>query len=357
MNITLKEIKDIRSDNCITIIATTHRTKPDYLNDGLRLKNLIKEAEDRLMADTTKRNAKSLVEKLNKLTGEIDHSQNLESLMLFVNDEVAKYTRLPINVEDRVVIDDTFATRDLVRAMRLETHYYILVLSQEKTRLIEAMNDKIIQEIGSPFPFENTQYFSKNRAAKAIASRQTSLMSEYFNQADKKVNDVRKDNPLPVLICGLEENHNEYIKVADKKHSIFDVFLSKNKINDPAHSIVAESWEILKDYLIQKNNERKVELKKAVGENKFLSDTNEIWKGISEGRIQTLFIEQGLFQPAVMNDDEIVYVSNEERNDIGVIDDIYDEMIEANMDFGGDVVFLPKGELTKFNGFGAITRY
>ena len=58
-----------------------------------------------------------------------------------------------------------------------------------------------------------------------------------------------------------------------------------------------------------------------------------------------------------MNDDEIVYVSNEERNDTGVIDDIYDEMIEANMDFGGDVVFLPKGELTKFNGFGAITRY
>ncbi len=357
MNITLKEIKDIRSENCITIIATTHRTKPDYLNDGLRLKNLIKEAEDRLMADTTKRNAKSLIEKLNKLAAEIDHSQNLESLMLFVNDEVAKYTRLPITVEDRVVIDDTFATRDLVRAMHLETHYYILVLSQEKIRLIEAMNDKIIQEIGTPFPFENTQYFSKNRAANAIASRQTSLIAEYFNQADKRVNDVRKDNPLPVLICGLEENHNEYIKVADKKHSIFDVFLSKNKINDTAHSIVAESWEIVRDYLVQKNNERKVELKKAVGENKFLSDTNEIWKAISEGRIQTLFIEQGQFQPAVMKDDEIVYVSNQERNDTGVIDDIYDEMIEANMDFGGDVVFLPKGELTKFNGFGAITRY
>ena len=357
MNITLKELKDIRTENCITVIATTHRAKPDYLNDGLRLKNLIKEAQDRLMADTSKRNAIHLVEKLNKLASEIDHSQNLESLMLFVNDKVAEYTRLPIKVEDRVVIDDTFATRDLVRAMHLETHYYILVLSQEKIRLIEAMNDKIIQEIGNPFPFENTQYFSKNRAAAAIASRQTSLIAEYFNQADKKVNDVRKDKPLPVLICGLDENHNEYIKVADKKHSIFDVFLNKNKINDTAHSIVDESWEIVKNYVIQKNNERKADLKKAVSENKFLSDTNEIWKAISEGRIQTLFIEQGLFQPAVMKDDQVVYVSNEERNDTGVIDDIYDEMIEANMDFGGDVVFLPKGELTKFNGFGAITRY
>ncbi len=357
MNITLKELKDIRSENCITIIVTTHRTKPDYLNDGLRIKNLIKEVEDRLMADTSKRNATSLIEKLNTLAATIDHSQNLESLMLFVNNEVAEYTRLPIKVEDRVVIDETFATRDLIRAMHLESQYYILVLSQDKIRLIEAMNDKIIKEVGKPFPYENTQFFTKNRAAGAIASKQTSLIAEYFNQADKKLNEIRKNNPLPVLICGLEENHNEYLKIADKKHSIFSVFLNKNKINDPVHSIVEESWGIVKDYVIKMNNERKEELRRAVGENKFLSDTNEIWKAISEGKIQTLFIEQGLFQPAVMKNDEIVYVSNEERNDTGVIDDIFDEMIEANMDFGGDVVFLPKGELTKFNGFGAITRY
>ena len=357
MNITLKKLKDIRSENCITIIATTHRTKPDYLNDGLRLKNLIKEAEDRLMADTTKRNATGLIEKLNNLASSIDHSKNLESLLLFVNDDIAEFTRLPIKVEDRIIIDDTFATRDLIRAMHLETHYYILVLSQEKTRLLEVMNDKVIQEVGNPFPYENTQFFSKNRAAAAIASKQTSLIAEYFNQADKLVNEVRKENPLPVLICGLEENHNEYLKIADNKTSIFEVYLNKNMINEPAHTIVEESWEVVKEYIVQKNNARKEDLKKAVGQNKFLSDTNEIWRAISEGKIQTLFIEQGLFQPAVMKDDEIVYVSEEKRNNKGVIDDIYDEMIEANMDFGGDVVFLPKGELSKFNGFGAITRY
>lgn len=357
MDMTLKELKDIRSENCITIIATTHRTKPDYLNDGLHLKNLIKEAEERLKADTTKRNAQSLIDKLHKLAGEIDHSQNIESLMLFVNDDIAEYTRLPLKVEDRVVIDETFATRDLVRAMHLETHYYILVLSQDKIRLIEAMNDKMVQEVGKPFPYENTQFFSKNRPANAIASKQTNLMAEYFNQADKMLNDVRKNNPLPVLICGLEENHNEYLKIADKKHSFYNVFLNKNKINDPVHAIVEESWVLVKDYVTKKNNERKEELRRAVGENKFLSDTNEIWKAIGEGKIQTLFIEQGLFQPAVMKDGEIEYVSDEERNNTGVIDDIYDEMIEANMDFGGDVVFLPKGELSKFNGFGAVTRY
>lgn len=353
----LKELKDIRSENCVTIIMTTHRTKPDYLSDELRLKNLIKEVETRLLADTNKKYANTIVDKLNSLASSIDYSQNLDSLMIFVNEEIAEYTKLPIKVEDRVIIDDTFGTRDLFRAIHLETHYYILVLSQDKIRLVEAMNDKAIQEVGNPFPIENTQFFSKNRAANAIASRQTSLLAEFFNQADKEVNEIRKSNPLPVFICALEENHNEYIKIADRKDSIFDVFLNKNKINDPIHSIVEDAWAVVKEYVIKKNNDRKEELKDAVGKNKFLSDTNEIWKAISEGKVETLFVEQGLFQPAKMNNGEIEYVSDAERNQAEVIDDIYDEMIEANMEFGGDVVFLPKGELTKFNGFGAITRY
>lgn len=357
MNLTLKELKDIHSKNCITIIMTTHRAKPDYLNDGLRLKNLIKEVETRLLADVGKKEATHLLERVNTLANSIDHSQNLESLMLFVNESTAEYTRLPIKVEDRVVIDETFATRDLVRALHLETHYYILVLSQEKIRLIEAFNDKAIKELGNPFPIENTQFFTKNRAENAIASRQTALVAEFFNQADKEVNKIRKTNPLPVFICGLEQNYNEFIKIADLKDTIYPVFLDKSKINDPVHAIVEEAWSVVKDYIVEKNNKRKEELKKAVGENKFLSDPNEIWKAIPEGKIQTLFIEQGLFQPAILKEGEIVFLADEKRNNTGVIDDIYDEMIEANMDFGGDVVFLPKGELTKFNGFGAVTRY
>tara|TARA_R100000353_G_scaffold172700_1_gene138167 strand:- start:2935 stop:4008 length:1074 start_codon:yes stop_codon:yes gene_type:complete len=357
MNKTLRKLKEFNTENCITIIATTHRTKPDYLNDGLRLKNLIKQAEDRLLADVSKNTATKLIEKLNKLAAEIDHSKNLESLILFVNNDIAEYTRLPIKVEDRVVIDNTFATRDLVRAIHLETNYYILILSQDKIRLIEAMNDKVVKEIGAPFPFENTQFFSKNREANAIASKQTSLTAEYFNQADKLVDHFRKDNPLPVLICGLEENRNEYLKIADNKSSILNIFLNKNKINDAAHAIVSESWEVVKEYVVKQNNSRKEDLKKAVSENIFLSDTNEIWKAIKAGRVQTLFVEQGRFQPAVLKDDEIVYVTDAERSNPEVIDDIYDEMIEENMKFGGDVVFLPKGKLSKFNGFGAITRY
>lgn len=357
MSATLKELKSITSENCVTIIMTTHRTKPDYLKDSLNLKNLIKDAENRLIADAGKKKAAKLVEKLHKLADEIDHSLNLESLLLFVNEDIAQYTRLAIPVKDRVVIDDNFATRDLVRALHMETHYYVLVLSQGKVRLIEAVNDKVVKEIGEPFPMNFDPPHTSNKEELSHSGRLTNIMLDYFNKVDKEVNKVRKTNPLPVLIAGLDENYHNYVNVADKKESIYDTFLSQNKISEKDYIIVKDAWKVVHEYTVKRNNARKAELKDAVTANKFLSDTNEIWRGILAGRVQTLFIEQGLFQPAIIKDNQIIYVSEAQRNDKDVYDDIYDEMIETNMDFGGDVVFLPKGELSQFNGFGAITRY
>lgn len=357
MKTTLKRLKDTVSETCITIILNTHRTSPDNKKDPLTLKNLIKDAETRLFADETKKDAQQLVQRLLDVEAQIDHSHNLESLILFVNEDIAEYTRLPIVVEDRVIIDNTFATRDLIRSLHYNTNYYVLVLSRQKTRLIEAFNDKVVAEIGKPFPFENTQSYPTNKAEQSNAARQTTLFAEYFNRVDKEVNKIRKEKPLPVLICSDEANYHEYLKVADEKQSIFDTFLNQNRVELKAHHIVDEAWKIVQKHTINKNHARKEELLKAVGSGRYLSDVNDIWKAISAGKVQTLFIEENLFQPGYMNADKITLVSDEERNTKGVVDDIYDEMIEANMEYGGDAVFLPKGELTKFDGFGAITRY
>lgn len=357
MNVTLKELKDTVSENCITIILNTHRTSPDNKKDALVLKNLIKEAEERLLSDESKKEAQQLVKSMRTLEAQIDHNHNQESLILFVNENIAKYTRLPISVEDRVVIDYTFATRELVRALHHEANYYVLLISQQKVRLIEAFNDKVVGEVSGSFPMENTELYSTSRDELANAKKQRNLLAEFFNRIDKAVNEVRKTNPLPVLICSEESNYHEYLKVADQKHSIFETYLNKNRLDEKAHHIVSEAWKVVKEHKTKQNNARKSELEIAVNEGKFLSDVNDIRRALHEGRIQTLFIEQGLFQPGIIADDIITLITHDERNRKDVVDDVYDELIETNMNFGGDTVFLPKGELADFNGFGAVTRY
>lgn len=357
MDAKLKQLKDETGKYCVSIIMNTHRTSPDNEKDPIVLKNHLKEAKERLLAAYDKREVASVMEHLESLEEQIDHSMNLESLVLFANEHKAEFLRLPVKVTDRVVLDTSFATRDLVRALHKESNYFVLVLSQRDVRLIEALNDKVVKEIGGDFPLENTSLYSTNKDEIANAGRQTKLVAEFFNRVDKALNKVRKENPLPVLICTEEANYHEYLKIADEKGSILETYLNKNRLDEKAHAIVTDAWSIVSKKMKEQRNARKEELSKAVGTGKFLSDLSDIWKGIGEGRVDTLFIEEGLFAPAIIKNLEIHLVDEDRASEKGVIDDIYDEMIEANLSFGGDVVFLTKGDLEKFHAIAAKTRY
>ena len=355
MNTSLEKLKNITSDCCVSIILQTHRTTPDNEKDPILLKNLVKEAEARLRADYEKALASNMISRINKLADDINHRFNEESLVLFVNENTAEYIRLPITVENRVVIDKTFATRDIVRALHRETLYYILVLSRDKARLIKAFNDKVIGETEEGFPLVNTNLNPAQRAEAAIGSRQTNLSREFFNRVDKLLTEVQKKNPLPVIICTEESNYPEYLKVADRKEMITGSFYG-NKMNEKAHHIVEAVWPVMKKLNTEKNNQRLSELKAAVNSRNFLIDFNEIWQAVNDGRGKTLFVKQGYFQPAKLENNHIELVSNG-NSDKANVDDIIDEMIEKNLKSNGDAVFIKGDELEKFNGLVLVTRY
>lgn len=359
MNRKLNDLKKVNAENCVTIILNTHRTAPDNQKDIITLKNLIREAGNRLQNSAEKKDAEAIMESLNKLESSIDVSHNQESLVLFVNAEknIAEYIRLPIPVTDRVVIGDTFATRDLLRAVHLNAGYYILVLSQQNVRFLQAMNDALVKEFTDTFPLENKGFFTNPGIESSYAARQTNLMAEFFNLVDKEVNKIRKENPLPVLICTEEANYYEYLKVADEKDSIYPMYLNGNRLDEKAAAIVKEAWPLIKDEIERQNMERKKNLDRAVGNGLFLSDVNEIAGAIKEGRVATLYVQEGLFQPAVFEGDHIRLLAENEEKPAGFIDDIFDELIELNMEYNGNTVFLPEGNLDKFNGFAAVTRY
>jgi hypothetical protein len=275
---------------------------------------------------------------------------------LFVNEEIADFTRLPIAVEDRVIIDKSFATRDLIRALHKEKEYYVLVLSRDKARLIETFNDKVVQEMEGNFPIENVSLHPKQRAEAAIANRQTNLMQEFFNIVDKQLIEVIKENPLPVLICTEESNYFEYLKIADRK-AIFIGHLNGNRMEEKAHHIVDAAWPIVQQVRKERNSQRLQELSAAENTGKLVADFNDIWHAVNQGRGETLFVQRGYFQPARLVNDTIELVPEEQTDRTGVIDDIIDEMIEVNMQYGGDSVFLSEEELKKYKGLVLTTRY
>jgi len=355
MNPLLKKIKNIYSEPCVSIIMNTHRTKPENQKDVILLKNLVKEAEERLNSGYDKRLAREIIDKMNILTNSINHNFNLESLVIYINNDFADFTRLPVHVEDRVVIDNTFATRDIIRAMHQESSYYVLVLSRQNARLIEAYNKTVVHENTTNFPIANTIY-ATDKMKLSTAKGQDVLIEEFFNKVDKTLFETIKDHPLPILLATEARNFDYYLKIADKKNLIIG-HINRNRDDEQAHQIVADAWDIVLHLTKQKNAERIKELHIAVSENKFISDYTEIWNAIQEGRGKTLFVKRGFFQPAKLTNGKVELISQIQKDDKEMIDDIIDEMIEFNLAFGGDIVFVENDELSKFNNIALATRY
>jgi len=353
MNETIEKLTGITADCCVTILLRTHRGFPGNEKDAIVLKDLVKEAETTLLARYDKQLATSIIDKINNLAATIDHQQNLEGMALFVNENIAEYLRLPIEIENKVVINRSFATTPLARALHAAYSYYVLTLSREKARLIEALNGKVTREVENGFPMENS--YPVEGYQNTLPVEQDNLVSEFFKRVNQQLNETLKERPMPVIICTDEAGYSEYLKVAENKEAIAG-HLNGNRDGEKAHEIVEAAWPLAKQFFNEKNLQRLSELSAAIGAKNFETEISSIWRAVKEGRGRTLFVKQRQF-PAERPGNDIIELPLPESGRKVNVDDIIDEMIEKNIELGGDTVFINDDELNEYNGLALVTRY
>ncbi|WP_223269262.1 hypothetical protein [Polaribacter sp. IC063] len=83
----LQKLMAEKNSPCVTISLDTHRTHPDNAKDEILLKNLIKEAEERVIKEFGKRPVEQLLEKMEAVSKEIDVNHNLDSLHIFLSND------------------------------------------------------------------------------------------------------------------------------------------------------------------------------------------------------------------------------------------------------------------------------
>src|SRR5215472_16134507 len=148
----LKRLQGRQDYPSLSLLAPTHRTAPANKKDRIVVKNLAAEGLKRLQSEFKKREVAALVQNLNRLVERVDWGHALEGLALFASRDVATAIQLPFRVKARVVIDKTFATKDLVFALNRSPRYRVLVLTEKPTRLFEAMTNVLTEYTDEPFP-------------------------------------------------------------------------------------------------------------------------------------------------------------------------------------------------------------
>ena len=352
---TLKKIQDVRGYPCVSILFNTHRTHSENAQDQITLKNLVKQAEERILHEFNRRPVLPILEKLEELPTQIDHNKNLESMAIFVNEKIAEVVRLPLSVENRVIIDHAFATRDLVRKLHQSSRYFVLTLGQRKVRLLSAYNDELIGEFHDHgFPFKNEYLYSTHKHELSTAKGTYNLHREFFNRAAKELEAVVKADRRYMIVASEERNFHFFKEVFPEKDLIAG-HINRSREEDKAQSIVRDAWVQMSQFLEHMQDKALSRLVEAENKNLTTAGILEIQRAAQEGRGAELLVEIDYYQPALQSNGDIHLINNPHRP--GAIDDLVDHIVHDVIAHGGNISFIDNGRLAIYRRMALINRY
>lgn len=341
----LEKIASALSNPSVTVSMKSHRTFPDCEKDQIRMKNLFKEASERLTNEFGKKEVSGIIEKLNEISETYDTRHSLDSLHIFVSKDMAEIVKSPWEVDDnKVHISERFAIKPLIVMNNRMADYLVLVLSKSGTKLFKAHNDEIVEEVHNDvFPSNENPYMTVNKIQQSDADRMDKLLLEYFNVIDKAVVKVHYETESNVIVLTTDDNFAKLKKVADKP-SIYQGYSSINTNDNSEKTLVEAAWKIVQETQKGKRTSAIEEMQSAVSKGQVLTDLAEIYRAAKEGRAD-LFIAHNKFRQAVKMTDDNSFELVDDVTTAGAIDDITSEIAREVIARKGRVVFTNQDEI------------
>ena len=340
---------------CVTISFNTHRTIPDNLQDEIRLKNYIKEAEQRLESEFDKKEVSVLLSNLEKVKSGFEVDKNIESIHIFISNDTLEIIRSnwPVTNEG-VFIDETFAIRSLIKNYNREEEYYILFLTQKNVHLYLANNDVLVREIETDdFPFNEEKYNLIHLNKKANSNEH--LVKEFFNIVDKAVIAEIGSSHLRCVVATTHDNFNTLKLVADWPN-LYCGHFSLNFNNFTKKDLSHGAWEIVTDLQRKERSELIDKMNQAVSKGEVLTDLQEIYQAALDGNADLLIVHQNFTQPVKMKDERTFDLADN-ASETGVIDDITSTIAWEVINKNGKAIFTSQDEIKNLGNIALKTRY
>lgn len=354
----LKALQTHHDYPSVSLIAPTHRTAPANKKDKIVVKNLVAKATKRLHEEFSKREVAPVVDNLKKLVGQVDWEHAQDGLALFAAKNIARAVSLPFRVKARVAIDASFATRDLVFALNRAPRYRVLVLNEKQTRLYEARTNLLTEHVERPFPMVHKGPGGATKLPGGPGVNRSAVRDEahrqFFRAVDEALAALQKEEPLPVVVVGVDRFLAFYQEVAQDPEAIVGLVAGSHEKPQPS-ALGKLVWPIFQAGTTLRRTRALVRLHEAVGLDRHVSGIDQVWRAARAKRCRHLLVETDFDYPANLSADggELVAYTGQGA---AALDDAVDEVIEMVLAGGGDVYFLDKGVLDDHQRIAAVLR-
>lgn len=364
----LADLRKPRVYPAVSVTLPTNRFWPQSQQDDIRLRNLLAEVNKRLAddPDVTRTHAVAVSQQLAAVADELDPERFIDGLVVYASADEHHTFMLSTSVPERIVINTTYLTRNLVASAARERPYLALVLSNGEVRLWRGLGDQVTEVRGdSGFPVVTS---GAEREVAPSAGGDQWVLQDFRNmlaEADKKLTPLLQgENSLPVILVGLRRHIAAFREISRHGKSVAaELEVGGLLTTTPAEMSAqlaaprralaeAETAGAMRDLDASRSGKR------------YAAGVQEAWQAAGEGRISLLVVEEGLrvtARPETVEGAERAKLTlldaGEGAGAEGVEEDIVDSLVETVLSADGKVVFVPDETLKEAEGVAAALRY
>jgi len=374
----LKTLMAKQNGMCISIFMPTYRVGVEVQQNQIRLRNLLRIAEEKLLAGGSRpQEVKTLLEPLQGLVGNVVFWKHQgDGLAVFLSSSIFRYYRIPADFDELILVNDHFHVEPLLPALGVDDRFHILTLSQNEIRLFEGTIQSISEIEMENVPKSLAEALQYDELEKQVrfhrgASRgavRSSMLSgggaelddskenilKYFRQINKGLHDLLKDEHTPLILAGVDYLFPIY-KEVNTYPNLIQEGITGNPKGMSTEQLHIQALSIINPYFQKTQNDAIAQYRQSSGTGLTSNDIREIVLAAHHGRIGSLFITKGYQQWGIFDpDNNKVELHEELESGSKGLTDLAAVQTFLN---GGEVFILPPEKMPDEARLAAVFRY
>lgn len=345
------QLQTLEGYPAVSLLMSTTPAARMLPGDAARLAALARQAEARLKSEALPGARGTELAELAELVSTVGRGPATAAVGVFVSAAMSTVVHLPVPVHDRVVIDPTFATRDLVRALHRTPRHVVLAVSMNEARLFDGLGEDLHPAPVRSFPRKApwtasapspgpTQQVGGRRQRHSQPQQRRSFLQD----VDRALGAYLRLHPAPLVLVGAERVLTEFRRLSDNVSRLAGC-VHGSLLTAPTSDLVARIRPVLNDYLHSRQQEALDLLDRRTGAKRSVSGIGPAWLAARAERPEMLAVEEGYFYPARLDAGGDLLAAASDVDHPEVIDDAVDELIETVLRRGGWVALVDDGRL------------
>lgn len=265
-------------------------------------------------------------------------------LAILASPHGAHLHHLRVAPRDRVVVDPTFATRDLVHSAAQDPAFLMLVLGAQCGRLLHYDQRLTRPVLDDGFPV--TSVGSPPRGGPVRDASQQGRTRTLLRSIGARLSahlDAEGSRALPVVLIGPDRLVAEFLALTGSRGVA--AVVPTGAIPAPLNVLERKARAALAGHVADRAAAALDTVRSRLAHGRAVAGLAEAWDAMRYAAPEVLVVEHSHAPAARLTDSGLELVQDSETP--GILDDAVDELIEAALDRGAHVVTVPDGALAR----------